>query len=162
MFPPLTCVSAPPSSCTSSPASLFSLCSVTCWVSTIPEPVFLFPLMLLPVCMFFLLLWPKIKLHPLHSSASPSLLRCDGMQPTTALLKCEHRPLIDFHTQSWHLLCLCSGSADGPDASHKCSFFSLFLEDAPLLSFVASHNSRFFACPKNKKEREKMAAEIVT
>ena len=36
------------------------------------------------------------------------------------------------------------------------SFFSLFLEDAWLLSFVASHISRFFARPK-KEEREKMA-----
>ena len=52
---------------------------------------------------------------------------------------------------------------------------SLFLEDAPLWSFVASHIPRLFARPKKKKEREKMetsrgvdrlspawAAEIVT
>ena len=44
-----------------------------------------------------------------------------------------------------------------PNAAHKCSFFSLFLEDAPLRSFVASHIPRFFAHPKKKKEREKMA-----
>ena len=38
------------------------------------------------------------------------------------------------------------------------AFFSLFLEDAPLLSFMASHIPRFYACPKKKKEREKMAS----
>ena len=41
--------------------------------------------------------------------------------------------------------------------SSRCSFFSLFLEDAPLRSFVASHIPKFFVCPKRKKEREKMA-----
>ena len=35
-------------------------------------------------------------------------------------------------------------------------FFSLFFEDAPLLSLVASNIPRFFARPKKKKEREKM------
>ena len=44
-----------------------------------------------------------------------------------------------------------------PDAAHKCSFFSLFLEDAPLRCFVASDIPRFFAHLKKKKEREKMA-----
>ena len=43
------------------------------------------------------------------------------------------------------------------EGSSKCSFFSLFLEDAPLLSIVASHIPRFFARPKKKKERKKMA-----
>ena len=38
----------------------------------------------------------------------------------------------------------------------NAAFFSLFLEDAPLLSFVASHIPRFFVRPKKKKEREKM------
>ena len=37
------------------------------------------------------------------------------------------------------------------------AFISLFLKDAPLLSFVASHIPRFFAHPKKKKEREKTA-----
>ena len=73
------------------------------------------------------------------------------------------------------LLCLKSGSASfrGPfegqlghsavrrlsqsEGSSRCFFFSLFLKDALLRSFVASHVPRFFACPKNKKEREKMA-----
>ena len=40
--------------------------------------------------------------------------------------------------------------------SSKCSFFSLFLEDAPLQSFMASHIPRFFAHLKKKKESEKM------
>ena len=35
--------------------------------------------------------------------------------------------------------------------------FPSFLENAPLLSFLASHIPRFIACPKKKKEREKMA-----
>ena len=39
----------------------------------------------------------------------------------------------------------------------NATFFSLFLKDAPLLSFVASHIPRFFARPKKKKERDKMA-----
>ena len=39
----------------------------------------------------------------------------------------------------------------------NAAFFSLFLEDARLLSFVASHIPRFFERPKKKKEREKMA-----
>ena len=37
------------------------------------------------------------------------------------------------------------------------TFFSLFLEDARLLSFMASHIPRFFACPKKTIEREKIA-----
>ena len=44
-----------------------------------------------------------------------------------------------------------------PDAAHRCSFFSQFLEDALLRSFVASHIPRFFARLKKKTEREKMA-----
>ena len=40
----------------------------------------------------------------------------------------------------------------------NAAFFSLVLEDAPLLSFLASHIPRFFVCPKKKKDREKMAA----
>ena len=43
------------------------------------------------------------------------------------------------------------------EGSSRGSFFSLFLEDAPLRSFVASHIPRFFAHLKKKKEREKMA-----
>ena len=43
-----------------------------------------------------------------------------------------------------------------PNAAHKCSFFSLFLEDALLLSSVVSHIPRFFVRPKKKNEREKM------
>ena len=43
------------------------------------------------------------------------------------------------------------------ECSSRCSFFSLFLEDELLRSFVASHIPRFFGRPKNKKEREKMA-----
>ena len=76
------------------------------------------------------------------------------------------------------LLCLNSGSASSeehlkakyvtmlhkgcpnlkapPDAAHKCSFFSLFLQDAPILFFMHSHILRFFACPKMKIEWEKM------
>ena len=38
----------------------------------------------------------------------------------------------------------------------NAAFFSLFLEDAPLLPFVASHIPTFFAHPKKKEEREKM------
>ena len=44
-----------------------------------------------------------------------------------------------------------------PNAAHKCSFLSLVLEHAQLLFFVVSHIPRFFAFPKKKKEREKMA-----
>ena len=50
----------------------------------------------------------------------------------------------------------CPNSKAPPNAAHKCSFFSLFLKDAPLWSFAASHIPRFFARPKNKKQREKM------
>ena len=39
----------------------------------------------------------------------------------------------------------------------NASFFSLFLEDGPLSSFVASHIPRVFTRPKKKKTREKMA-----
>ena len=49
---------------------------------------------------------------------------------------------------------LCHNQSEG---SSKCSFFSLFLEDAPLLSSVASQIPRFFLRPKKNKEREKMA-----
>ena len=45
----------------------------------------------------------------------------------------------------------CSNLKARPNAAHKCSFFSLFLEDGLLRSFVVSHIQRFF------KEREKMA-----
>ena len=40
-------------------------------------------------------------------------------------------------------------------SSLRCSFVSLFLEDAPLRSFVTSHIPRFFVRPKMKKERKK-------
>ena len=40
------------------------------------------------------------------------------------------------------------------EGSSRCSFISLFLEDAPLPSFVASHIPRFFVHPKKKKERK--------
>ena len=39
-------------------------------------------------------------------------------------------------------------------APSNAAFFSLFLDDAPLLSFVASHIPRFFVRPKRKKERK--------
>ena len=42
-------------------------------------------------------------------------------------------------------------------SSSRCSFLSLFLEDALLPSFVASHIPRSFVHLKKKKEREKMA-----
>ena len=51
----------------------------------------------------------------------------------------------------------CPNSKAPPDAAHKCSFFSRFLEDALLLSLVASRIPRFFTRPKKKKEKEKMA-----
>ena len=51
----------------------------------------------------------------------------------------------------------CPSSKAPPNAAHEGSFFSLFLEDAQLLSFMASHIPRFFVLPKKKKEREKMA-----
>ena len=51
----------------------------------------------------------------------------------------------------------CPSSKAPPNAAHKCSFFSLFLEVALLLSLLASHVPRFFARPKKKNEREKMA-----
>ena len=74
------------------------------------------------------------------------------------------------------LLCLNSGSASFGGAfegqlrhnatrrlsqfegSSDCSsFFSLFLEDPPLLFFPASHILGFFCAPQKKKEREKIA-----
>ena len=42
-------------------------------------------------------------------------------------------------------------------APPNVEFFSLFLEDAPLRSFVASHIPRFFVRSKKWKEREKMS-----
>ena len=83
------------------------------------------------------------------------------------------------------LLCLNSGSASQRRAKavpirrllqmQPTNTTSLFLEDAPLLSFLASHIPRLFAHPKKKKERENgdiawrrsslsraWAAEIVT
>ena len=72
-----------------------------------------------------------------------------------------------------HLLCLSSGSASFEGAfegqlchnaawrlsqfegSSRCSFFSLFLEDALLLSFVASLIPRFFALRKRRKKARK-------
>ena len=75
----------PPSTCTSSPALLFSHCLVICWVST----------MLLPVRLIFLLLWPKIKLHPLHSLLHLLCFDVTGCNylPTTALLMWTSTPL---------------------------------------------------------------------
>ena len=43
------------------------------------------------------------------------------------------------------------------EGSSRGSVFSLFLEDALLRSFMASHIPRFSAHPKKKKERQKMA-----
>ena len=72
-------------------------------------------------------------------------------------------------TAGRQLLCLNSGPASfwgafdyagrmpsQSEGSTKCGLLSLFLEDEPLLSFVASHIPRFFACPKKRKEGEKM------
>ena len=71
-----------------------------------------------------------------------------------------------------HLVCLYSGSASFRGASEgqlttksvpvwrlqsRCSFCSLFLEDARLRSFVASYIQRSFVRPKKTIEREKMA-----
>ena len=41
------------------------------------------------------------------------------------------------------------------EGSSKSSSFSLFLEDAPLLSFATSYIPRLLVHPKKKKEREK-------
>ena len=38
----------------------------------------------------------------------------------------------------------CPNPKAPPNAAHRCSVFSLFLEDAPLQSVVASHIPRFF------------------
>ena len=46
-----------------------------------------------------------------------------------------------------------------PDAAHRCSFFSLILEDAPILSFVASYIPKFLTCPK-KEERKRENGDI--
>ena len=45
----------------------------------------------------------------------------------------------------------CPNSKAPPNAATNASFFSLFLEDAPLLSFVASHIPRFFVLSPEKK-----------
>ena len=58
------------------------------------------------------------------------------------------------HLKANYVTTLCEGCPNlkaPPNASHRCSFFSLFLEDAPLRSSVASHIPRFFARPKKKK-----------
>ena len=48
-----------------------------------------------------------------------------------------------------------SEGSPNPTAPPNAASFSLFLEDAPLLSFVASHIPRFFAHPKKKKGRKR-------
>ena len=45
-------------------------------------------------------------------------------------------------------------------APSNAALFSLFLEDAPLLSFMASHIPRFFVRPKKKKERKRQNGDI--
>ena len=60
---------------------------------------------------------------------------------------------------------VCLSSGLHPSEEHlKASYITAphevcpsLTEDAPLRSFTASHIPRFFACPKKKKEREKMA-----
>ena len=82
----------------------------------------------------------------------------------------ENDVVVNLNWLITQLLCVNSGSASFRGAfegrlrhyatrrlsqskgSSRCSFFSLFLR-----SFVASHIPRFLACPKKKKEREKMA-----
>ena len=44
----------------------------------------------------------------------------------------------------------CTNSKAPPDAAHKYAFFSLFLEDALLPFFVASHIPKLFVWPKKK------------
>ena len=64
-----------------------------------------------------------------------------------------------MHLKSNYVTKPCEGCPDSkapPNAAHKCSFFSLFLEDAQLTYFVTSH-SPFFARPKKKKDRGNMA-----
>ena len=48
----------------------------------------------------------------------------------------------------------CPSSKAPPNAAHECTFFALFLEDALLLSFVASHIPRFFARPKKTQVKK--------
>ena len=75
-------------------------------------------------------------------------------EPTTASERSSRRSLSlssGLHPSEEHLQSVPVWS------SSRGSFFSLFLEDAPLRSFTASHIPRFFVCPKKKKEREKMA-----
>ena len=49
----------------------------------------------------------------------------------------------------------CAVSPNVKADSSRCSFFSLFLEDAPLRSLVSSHIQTFSAHPKKKKVRDR-------
>ena len=79
--------------------------------------------------------------HPTHYCC----VSIQGLHPSEEHLK-------DNYVSMWRKGC--PSPEAPPNAAHKFSSSSLFLEDAPLLSFVASHIPRFFARSKKKKERE--------
>ena len=78
-----------------------------------------------------------------------------GVRLELCLTSCLHPSEENLNKQLCHNATRSQSKSEG--SSRSSSFFYLFLEDAPLRSFVASHIPRFFAHPKKKKEREKMA-----
>ena len=73
----------------------------------------------------------------------------------------SHQCLITQNKTTRHFriykLCPNSAAASFEGCDHNCpNSSSFFSEDAPLLSFAASHIPRFFAFPIKKKERKKM------
>ena len=73
--------------------------------------------------------------------------------PTHAVSQFRVCILRRMHLKANYITTPCEGCPNSK-APPNAAFFSLFLEDAPLLSFVASHIPRFFVCLK-KEERKR-------
>ena len=82
-----------------------------------------------------------------------SLLGDEQCMCVQSLLLCLNSGSASFSLKASYFTTPCEGIPRSPQMRHS----SLFLEDSPLLSLVASRIPRFFECPKKKKEREKMA-----
>ena len=99
------------------------------------ESVFLFyPFLLTVVTVRNLSIFQLTVLVSAHDGCSAELLRLTCCVSVQGLHPSEEHLKADYVTAPHEG---CSNSKAPSDAAHRCSFFSLFLEDAPLLSFKA-------------------------
>ena len=87
----------------------------------------------------------------LFSSFLHSLPDCFQSSPWSSWRNTCHKT----NTESHFRCCILTSQRHAKAVPNRRLLFSLFLEDTPLLSFVASHIPRFFVRLKKKKEERK-------